>query len=111
MINFGSEQVVTMTEACKLLPCRRRGKKPNVATLYRWANAGVRGMRLESIMVGGTRRTSVEAIQRFFDRLTLKRNEEYGITPDAPVMSGSADIQNAEGHLDSVPVASPCAQA
>ena len=31
---------------------------------------GVRGIRLESIMVGGTRCTSVQALQRFFDALT-----------------------------------------
>ena len=42
--------------------------------------------------------------------LTLKKNEEYGITPDAPVMIGAADIHNAEGRRESVPVASPGAQ-
>jgi hypothetical protein len=32
---------------------------------------GVRGVRLETLMVGGTRCTSVEALQRFFERITV----------------------------------------
>jgi len=85
MITIGTEQVVTLKDACALLPRRRRGKKPSVATLYRWATTGVRGVRLESIMVGGTRCTSIEAIQRFFDRLTEQRDQGRVTThPEAP---------------------------
>jgi len=31
---------------------------------------GVRGVRLETLMIGGVRKTSTEAIQRFFERVT-----------------------------------------
>ena len=70
MIELNSEDVVSLTEATSLLPRRRRGKKPHVATLYRWAQRGVRGVRLETIQVGGTLCTSREALQRFCERLS-----------------------------------------
>lgn len=72
MIDIQNEEVILLAEATKLkcLPRRRRGKRPHVATLFRWANTGVRGVTLETIQCGGTRCTSVEAIQRFFKRCT-----------------------------------------
>lgn len=70
MIDISSDKVVSLTEATRYLPRRRRRKRPNVATIYRWAQHGVRGVVLETIQVGGTKCTSIEAIQRFCDRLT-----------------------------------------
>ncbi len=70
MIDISSETVITLIEATRHLPRRRRGKRPHVATVYRWAQTGIGGIRLETIQIGGSRCTSVEALQRFFDRLT-----------------------------------------
>ncbi|MBI3467951.1 MAG: DUF1580 domain-containing protein [Planctomycetes bacterium] len=70
MIDLSAETVVSLTEATSFLPRRRRGKKPHVATLYRWAQHGVRCVRLETIQVGGTLCTSREALQRFCERLS-----------------------------------------
>jgi hypothetical protein len=36
---------------------------------------GVRGVRLETVMMGGRRYTSAEAVERFFARLTAARGE------------------------------------
>ena len=69
MINLTSESVLSLTEAAKALPRRRAGKRPHVATLYRWASRGLRGVKLETLQVGGTLCTSTEALQRFFERL------------------------------------------
>lgn len=63
MLNTVSETLVSLAEAARLL-----GK--HVATAYRWSTAGVRGVVLETIQVGGTRCTSREAVQRFCERLT-----------------------------------------
>lgn len=60
MIDHESEQLLSMTAAAKLLPGR-----PNVATLWRWRTSGCRGHRLETILFGGRRYTSREAIARF----------------------------------------------
>jgi len=72
MIDIQTEEVVSLTEAAKwkCLPRRRKGKRPHVATLFRWATLGVRGVVLETIQCGGTRCTSVPALQRFFERCT-----------------------------------------
>ena len=47
---------------------RRQARE--LATLYRWATHGCRGVRLETIQIGGTKCTSQEALQRFFNRLS-----------------------------------------
>lgn len=70
MINISNERVVTLAEAASLLPRRRQGRKVHVSCLYRWSQRGVRGVILETVQVGGSRCTSVEALQRFVDRLS-----------------------------------------
>jgi hypothetical protein len=72
MIDISLEETLSLCEAAKQLPRRRAGKRPNVATLYRWAQVGCRGIRLEVLNVGATKCTSMEALQRFFDRLTAQ---------------------------------------
>ena len=73
-INVFEESVLSLTEAAKLLPRRRRGRKVHVSCIFRWAQAGLKSasgmvVRLETVRVGGTKCTSKEALQRFFDRL------------------------------------------
>jgi hypothetical protein len=101
-IDIATEQVVTLTHACKHLPQRRRGKRPALPTLYRWSNEGVNGVRLESIMVGGTRCTSVEALQRFFDALTAAADAEHSaaIVPPPLTKSRQQAIEAAERRLE-----------
>ena len=83
MIDLKEESVLSLVEAAKKLPRRRAGKKPHVATLYRWASHGLKGIRLETIQVGGTLCTSIEALQRFFERLSGPRSESAIVTPPA----------------------------
>jgi hypothetical protein len=60
MIDHENEHLLSMTAAAKLLPGR-----PAVETLWRWRTSGCRGHRLETILFGGRRFTSREAITRF----------------------------------------------
>ncbi len=90
MIDITREQVFSLTEAARLLPRRRRGRKPSPSTLYRWAKYGLRGTRLETIRIGGTRCTSVEALQRFAQALSA--DEQSGPVPPLP----AADDVDAE---------------
>lgn len=64
------EELISLAEAAKMLPRRRMGKRPHVATLYRWSVRGVRGVRLETCQVGSTRCTSRQALTRFIQRLS-----------------------------------------
>ena len=66
MIDCNRETLLTLSEAAKLLPARRAGKKTHISCLYRWTKTGCRGVVLESLQVGGTRCTSKEALARFF---------------------------------------------
>jgi hypothetical protein len=66
------ETPVTLGAATKFIPKRRAEKKCAVETVYRWSTHGCRGVVLETIQIGGTRCTSREALQRFFDRLTAQ---------------------------------------
>lgn len=70
MIDHRTETVRPLTDTAARLPRRRGGKKVNVAMLYRWSTRGLRGVKLETIQIGGTRCTSDEALQRFFERLS-----------------------------------------
>jgi len=70
MIDIRSEMIVTLRTAARRLPRRRRGRRTHVSTLHRWARRGLGGVRLETLKVGGATCTSVEALQRFFDRLS-----------------------------------------
>jgi hypothetical protein len=70
MIDSTTETLISLTEAAKSVPRRRRGRKTHLSTLYRWATVGVRGVVLESLQCGGSRVTSREALQRFYERLS-----------------------------------------
>lgn len=69
MIDWKQENVVSLMAATKHVP-KRNGKRPAFTTLLRWAKRGLRGVRLETVRVGGTICTSLEALDRFFDRLS-----------------------------------------
>jgi hypothetical protein len=98
-IDISREPPITLSEAAAHVPRRRRGRKTAVTTLYRWSSAGVRGVKLETIQVGGSRCTSLAALQRFFDRLTT-----HGLDPGRPTRSAEGPTArraaNADRELD-----------
>lgn len=95
MIDMQNETVVSLTEAAKELPKRRAGKKPHVATLYRWASRGMRGVRLETLQVGGTLCTSLEALQRFFNCLSPNSTS----SPTTTIPNRRREVQAAQQKL------------
>lgn len=78
MIDPNTETLLSLTDACKILPRRRAGKKVSLSCAYRWSVSGCRGVILETIQIGGTRCTSREALARFFRRLTTDRGSDAG---------------------------------
>src|SRR4051794_36659981 len=87
MIDTTSESLLTLTQAADVLPRRRKGRKTHVSTLYRWATAGCRGVRLESVQIGATRCTSREALERFFQRLTGPDQAEAVVASAGPPLA------------------------
>jgi hypothetical protein len=99
-IDIRSEEIFSLTAATKL-PCfrnRRAGKRINVSTLWRWATLGVRGVKLDTIMAGGTRATSLEAVERFFAALTAQADGEPVAAPPRP-KARQRQIEAAERRL------------
>lgn len=70
------EQLITLTEAAKLLP-RVNGRKPAVCTLWRWCRKGLRGQFLAYVRVGRRICTTRQAMLRFFTDLA-QVDEQYG---------------------------------
>jgi hypothetical protein len=64
MIDVESETLVQFPDARSAFPGDRR---ISLATLHRWRQKGVRGVKLETKLIGGFRYTSREAIARFIE--------------------------------------------
>jgi len=75
-IDITIEDLIRLGDVPKLkcLPPGKDGKRIHLSTVYRWALGGTGGVKLETLKVGGSFCTSVEALQRFFDALTT-----YGV--------------------------------
>ena len=98
MIDISTERVLTLNNAIAHLPHRRKGSRPHLATLYRWANRGIKGVKLETLQVGGTLCTSIEALQRFFDRLSEPRQPRPNKDPHRQRRIAAAEREcNQEG--------------
>ena len=60
MIDPATEALISWQQVAKHVP-----GDPHISTLHRWRLRGVRGKKLETLLVGGKRFTSREAIDRF----------------------------------------------
>src|SRR4051812_39705508 len=90
MIDHRIEDVFPISHAPARAPRLRAEKRINVATFYRWASRGCRGVRLETLQVGGTRCTSREALQRFFERLSDRSRGSFVGVSQAPTSATNA---------------------
>ena len=71
-IDITKEELITFGGLVKILPRRPRGKPTHISTFCRWRFRGLKGIKLEAVRVGGVWMTSMEAFQRFTDRLTAQ---------------------------------------
>ena len=78
---------MSLTDAATYLG-KVTGRKPHVSTLWRWCQKGCKGVRLDSICVGGKRFVTVAAIERFID--------ELGIEPVAGLTDHDMKIGNRD---------------
>jgi hypothetical protein len=99
MIDSTAETLISLADAAKAVPRRRGGRGTHVSTLYRWATVGVRGVVLETLQIGGTKCTSMDALQRFYERLS--DSTPAGPSGDHPA-PGPTRRTSARRHRDSV---------
>ncbi len=84
-VDFATEQKFSLkTLASEFPSLRQSGKKLGLATVWRWTDRGVKGVKLE--YVGTTRVTSREALTRFFDRI----KEESSSRPSSLIETPTA---------------------
>ena len=103
-IDLQLEHIVAFSRVPQLacIPRRRQDRRLHVSTIYRWHLRGIKGVRLEAIRVGGTFCTSIEALQRFFERLAEPKNQQ----PTSPTPSNASQMA-VEKKLDSLGVLPP----
>lgn len=77
-IDFESGELVEISK----MPTRLEkliGKRLNISTIYRWMNKGIAGIRLETVLVGGQRYTSLAWVQRFVELSTAEKNRRLAM--------------------------------
>jgi hypothetical protein len=92
------ENLRALAEVPGVLPANR-GRPIHISSVYRWTTSGVRGVVLETVQVGGRRLTSLEALQRFAERLSART----GAGSDSPTGPGGRTVaqrQRAAQHAD-----------
>lgn len=92
MIDVRLETLISFAEAAKLLP---RGSRPSYATWWRWHRRGVRGVRLETVLIGGRRMTSPAALFRFIHSLTVDA-APVAKTGSGPKRGDGSSVRKAE---------------
>ena len=92
MVDIQHEEIFSLPQAARSLPGH-----PHVSTIYRWRLRGIRGVKLETFLIGGRRFTSREAIERFTERITAVANGEP--SPKRTNRQRGAAISQAEREL------------
>ncbi len=69
------ERPVSLREAARRVG-EFTGRAPHPATVARWVSHGVRGVKLETLVVAGARVTTLRAIERFILATTAAANRK-----------------------------------
>lgn len=102
MIDAITETVLPFAAAARRIPSLRAGRPVAPATLWRWAVAGCLArdgtrVRLETLRIGGSTCTSLEALQRFFAALSGEKPE---VAREDPRPAGKAQAQALQSLAD-----------
>lgn len=91
MIDIQAETIVSISEAPQHIPGR-----PSMATVWRWVLKGTRAGKLESILIGGRRYTSLEKIQMFAEQSTATAAADGDTPPARTSRQREREISRAE---------------
>ena len=69
-IDISSERLITLEEAAALLPGRAPGTTIHPFTISLYTTRGKKGHKLETLLAGPRRVTSIEAVQRFLEAIS-----------------------------------------
>lgn len=94
MIDTKHEELLTIPQAAKEVP----PVGISIACAWRWALHGTRGRRLDSVVIGGRRYTSKQAIERFLNH----SHSTESTTPSSNSASREKAIAKAEAELSAM---------
>jgi len=98
MLDIFAESLLPLSQAPSLLPGR-----VHRSTLERWRMRGRRGVKLETVLVGGIRYTSKEALSRFVNGVTAAADGAETVGGPGPAETNAEReraIQRAERYLE-----------
>lgn len=87
------EKRLTLTELA-------REQNVSMPTAWRWSMKGARGVKLETMQIGGRRYTTQEAFQRFVERGTAAANGGSVTSATRTNRQRKAAIDHANAELD-----------
>ena len=79
-----NETIGSLSEIARFLP-PYQGRRIHPSTLWRWHSKGIRGVRLDTLRLGGRILCSVEAVTRFAAKLTELDQQPADDDPPAEV--------------------------
>ncbi len=89
MIDFVEEPPIPLDEIPPELIPGRRGPV-HIVTLQLWCTRGVRRVKLESLLIGGRRCTSLQALRRFYERVSEARDLHHAAPAAASTVPAPA---------------------
>ena len=95
MIDIVNEQMLPFSK----IPAWCDSTLVNRSTVHRWRLRGARGVKLETVRVGGRRFSSQEALLRFFDGTTAAADGTD--SPQRNAHERKRKIEDAESYLKS----------
>ncbi len=89
MLDLTVESPIRLDEAARIVGKGRGGRPTHFSTILRWILTGVKGpagnhVRLDAVRIGGSWRTSREALQRFTEALTPRLDGGPAPAPRSP---------------------------
>jgi hypothetical protein len=94
---MNDEKLYPMVEAVQ----KATGRRPHLSTVLRWSQRHNRhGLRLDSLMVGGRRLTSVEAVQRYIKANTQAADRSPFAAQPGACRQNEMTVEKAVAELD-----------
>lgn len=62
---FASEEAIRLSLLPKVIPPTANGRRVSLASVYRWAQVGIRGVRLRTFNIGGSKFTTRQEVERW----------------------------------------------
>ena len=73
-IDISRDKLLDFAAATRFLP---PGSRPSYTTWWRWCRRGVRGIKLETVLLGGRRYTSETAVKEFVAAMPTRDADRF----------------------------------